>query len=243
MQPVLASWIEVDKRISALIRAETGDDLYGHVLSRLRPHPNARMLSLGPGEFAREVPEASITCLNPNADLQAEEYDIVFCHGSLHNLVNLEHVVAKIAKSLRPGGVLIILDVCARNGYLMWPETREILRPLFKTLPARFRINHTAYGSPKVDEDIWEKDPSGVSTECPRTEEIVPILNSAFQVLQYVPYCSICQRLLDSMYGPNYDLSLTLDAAVLNWLWELDLYYVRARKLKPETFFGIYTKK
>jgi len=45
------------------------------------------------------------------------------------------------------------------------------------------------------------------------------------------------------MYGPNYDLSIPLDLAVFNWIWELDSHYLSNSTLKPETFFGIYAKR
>jgi hypothetical protein len=167
---------------------------------------------------------------------------VVFCHASLHHILDLEHVAGEIRKSLREGGVLITVDVCTRNGYLMWPETHEVVRALFQTLPGRFRVNHTAYGRPKVDETIWEADTSAVSMECIRAQEIIPVLAKTFRVRQFVPYFSICRRLLDTMYGPNYDLKMPLDAVILNWLWELDLADLRSNKLKPETFFGIYAK-
>ena len=275
MQPVPASWIEVETRASSLVRQTTGSDLSGHVLSRLRAAQQKRMLSLGSGPggielaFAREARTASITCMDLNPELARlgqeranqeglnvafeicdlntinlpnQEYDIVFCHASLHHVLELEHVAGEISKSLRDGGVLITVDVCTRNGYLMWPETREVVRTLFNALPSRFRINHTAGARPKVDDSIWEADTSAVSMECIRAEDIIPVLAKTFQVQQFVPYFSICRRLLDTMYGPNYDLTSALDTAILNWLWELDLFYLRAGRLRPETFFGVYSK-
>lgn len=219
--------------------------------------------------FAREASGAEITCIDLNADLirlgqiraEAEhlnvrfevgdlnvidlltnEYDLVFCHASLHHVLELERLSQQIKNSLRDGGNLITVDVCTRNGYLMWPETREIVRSLFRTLPARFRMNHTAYGSARVDEEIWEIDTSVVSMECIRAQDIIPTLSETFVVHAFVPYFSLCRRFLDTMYGPNYDLTQSLDTAIVNWIWELDRYYLDSNRLKPETFFGIYSK-
>ena len=44
------------------------------------------------------------------------------------------------------------------------------------------------------------------------------------------------------MYGPNYDLSNELDRSVLDYIWQLDTYYIAQGILKPETMFGVYTK-
>jgi 2-polyprenyl-3-methyl-5-hydroxy-6-metoxy-1,4-benzoquinol methylase len=219
--------------------------------------------------FAREASGAEITCIDLNPDLirlgqiraEAEhlnvrfevadlnvidlltnEYDLVFCHASLHHVLELERLSRQIKNSLRDGGNLITVDVCTRNGYLMWPETREIVCSLFRTLPARFRMNHTAYGSARVDEEVWEVDTRGASMECIRAQDIIPILSDTFVTQHFVPYFSICRRFLDTMYGPNYDLTQSLDTAIVNWIWELDRYYLDANRLKPETFFGIYSK-
>ncbi len=47
----------------------------------------------------------------------------------------------QITRTLRPGGELITVDVVTRNGYRMWPETREVVHALWRTLPERFRLN------------------------------------------------------------------------------------------------------
>src|SRR5690349_10344014 len=68
VQPVPQSWVEMEARAAALIRAETGNDLYGHVVSQLRQKPGSRMLSLGSGpggveiEIAQQIPAAEVTC-------------------------------------------------------------------------------------------------------------------------------------------------------------------------------------
>jgi ubiquinone/menaquinone biosynthesis C-methylase UbiE len=220
--------------------------------------------------LARKAPEATISCvdLNPSlvqlgqqradeerlnvtfksADLNvlklpSREYDVVFCHASLHHVLELEHVIHEIEQSLRDQGELITVDVSTPNGYLMRAETRDIVRNLFRMLPARFRINHTGYAAPRVDEEIWEVDTSQASMECIRSEDIIPMLAGTFQLRHFVPYFSLCRRFFDTMYGPNYDLTRPLDAAILNFLWELDVHYLAAKKLEPETFFGIYQRR
>jgi hypothetical protein len=114
------------------------------------------------------------------------------------------------------------------------------VQALWKTLPEHLRVNHTAYAEPRIDTEIWEADTSEHSMECIRSEDILPILQSAFAVECYVPYFSLSRRFFDTMYGPNYNLDMPLDRALLNWIWELDVYYLTTGQLRPETFFGIY---
>ncbi len=173
--------------------------------------------------------------------LPKNEFDIVFCHASLHHVLELERIADQIRRTLRPGGKLVTVDVCTPNGYLMWPETRPVVRNLFRTLPRRFRLNHTAYAEPAVDDEIWEMDTSAASMECIRAQDIIPVLSKTFQVEIFVPYFSICRRFLDTMYGPNFELGQPLDDALMNWIWQLDRHYLETNQLKPETFFGIYS--
>ena len=218
-------------------------------------------------DFARAVPEAAFVCLDVNpqllalgrdqacehglavtfaeadlntATLPAAEFDVVFCHASLHHLIELEHLMAQIARTLRPGGELITVDVITDRGYRMWPETRAIVRDLWHTLPKQYRINHTAYGEPRFDADIWEADTSASGMECVRSQDILPLLERSFDVTHFVPYHSISRRFFDTMYGPNYDLARPLDRAIFDWIWQLDQHHLAAGRLRPETFFGIY---
>lgn len=220
--------------------------------------------------FARAVPKAEITAIDFNPDLlelgrqratqenlnvvfqQADlntvklpkrAYDLVFCHASLHHVIELEHLAREIKLCLCDGGELVIVDVITPNGYQMWPETREVARNLWNALPSRFRINHTAYRQPKVDDTIWEGDTSHSGMECIRSEEILRVLEEEFVCRHFVPYYSLSRRFLDTMYGPNYDLSRSLDSALFEWIWQLDLFYLQSNTLRPETFFGVYSPR
>jgi SAM-dependent methyltransferase len=218
-------------------------------------------------EVAAFCPWAESLCLDINPDLlrlgreRAEErglavefaeadlntvalpdgaFDLVFCHAALHHVIALERLFEEIARALRPGGVFVTVDVVTRNGYQMWPETREIVRAIWKTLPRRLRLNHTAYPAPLIDDEIWQADTSLEGMECARSQDILPALDRRFAALHFVPYFSISRRFFDTMYGPNYDLAAPLDRAVFDWIWQMDLHYLATRQLRPETFFGIY---
>ena len=173
-------------------------------------------------------------------ELPRGEYDIVFCHAALHHVIELEWLMDQVARSLRPGGVFITTDVVTRNGYLMWPETREVVLAIWKLLPVRFRLNHIAYAAPLIDDEIWEADTSLSGMECARSEHILPAIDERFATEHFVPYLSICRRFFDTMYGPNYDLTAPLDQSIFDWIWQMDRHYLETRRLRPENFFGIY---
>lgn len=266
-----ASWTEVELRAAEVVRGKTGNDLTGHVLTRLNARPGVRMLSIGSTglevTFAQQARSAHIVGMDTRpellelasqranelqldlpfelvdfntVELPRNDFDLVLCHASLRNVVELERMVEQIKTSMRPQGEVIVVDVVARNGYRMWNETRDVIWAMWKTLPRRFRLNHTAYAAPRIDEEIWEADPSNQSLDCLRSEDLIAVLEQAFSRRFYVPYFSISRRFFDTMYGPNYVLQNPLDKALLNWIWELDLYYLGTEQLRPETFFGVY---
>jgi SAM-dependent methyltransferase len=258
-QPIPPSWQEAERRAAMLIHEKTGDFLNGHIAKRLSQGPEMRLLSiakivcmdlnaelLGLGrERAQQLGlnmEFAATDLNV-AELPENEFDFVYCAAALHHVIELERLAEQIRRTLRPEGEFLTVDVITQSGYLMWPETRAAVHAIWQTLPAKLRVNHTRVPKGQVDEEVWEPDTSEHGMECVRSGDILSVLRQAFEVRYFVPYFSISRRLVDTMYGPNYDLSSALDFAVFNWIWALDRHYLDSGQLKPETFFGIYRPK
>lgn len=206
---------------------------------------NAAALELGRQAAAAEELDVRFAQADLNrVELEAGAFDVVFCHASLHHVLELERLLGQVERALRPGGALVVVDIITRNGYRMWPETRRLAGAIFQTLPDRYRLNHTAYLPRKrVDRKIWDGDTRGAGMECLRSEELLPLLRSRFQVECLVPHFSLSRRFFDTMYGPNYDLSRPLDRAILDWIWELDCYLLESGRLRPETFFGIFRRQ
>jgi ubiquinone/menaquinone biosynthesis C-methylase UbiE len=217
--------------------------------------------------LAREVPEANYHCIDLNPDLLSlgskraaeeqlpvefeqgdlntirlpeREFDLILCHASLHHVIELEWIAGQMRRALREGGELIVVDIITRNGFRMWPETRRVVKALWKTLPEAYRVNHTAYPKKRVDADIWESDTRVSGMECIRSEDVLPVLARHFRADILVPYLSFSRRFFDTMYGPNYDLSRSLDQAILSWMWELDCSYVDQGLLRGESVFAVY---
>lgn len=204
---------------------------------------NPHVLALGRARAETENLRVSFVEQDINAlSLEINRYDIIMCHASLHHLINLEHIYYEMNKSLKDDGKAVVLDIATRNGYLMWDETYMAVRNLWKVLPEKFRYNHTAYPSVTLDDEYINRDYTGDSMECIRSQDVLPLLNEYFSCQTYVPLTSIARRFLDTMYGPNYDPSLPLDQALMEFIWQLDILYLSQGLLKPETFFGVYKK-
>ncbi|MEZ5355414.1 MAG: class I SAM-dependent methyltransferase [Bryobacteraceae bacterium] len=221
--------------------------------------------------IAAKAPQAEYVCLDLNGDLFARaregadgagakrmefiatdlnsdpydrgRFDVVLCHASLHHLVELEHVMEGIARSLAPEGELLVIDVNTPNGFRMAEATRKAAATVFATLPERFRWNHVGYGEVWLDDKIFQPPAMMEGMECQRSADVLPLLRKHFQEALFVPYFGLCRRFFDTMYGPNYHLDQPLDRAIVEWIWELDCDSVDRGALPPESFFGVYRLK
>ena len=182
-----------------------------------------------------------VTDLN-DIHLGSDEYDVIIAFASLHHLINLEQVLFEVNKALKPSGELVTVDICTRNRYFMWPETFEMVKSIWAILPDRYKYNHTSFSTPQIDRIFENRDYGADGMECSRSQEIIPLLNQYMVRKVFVSYFSLSRRFFDTMYGPNYDLTNRLDVSIMDMIWNLDVYYLDTGVLKPETFFGVYTK-
>jgi ubiquinone/menaquinone biosynthesis C-methylase UbiE len=214
--------------------------------------------------LAEGLPDVEITCVDLNPDLMAlgrerarelgrrvtftpadlnlvelepERYDLVACRASLHHVLELERLADQIHRCLRPGGLLWVDDVIAPNGFRMPPETREVVRPLFRSLPERLRYNH--YWK-KIDDEICEPEQEGM--ECIRSGEVRPVLDARFKPRFIVPRFALCRRFFDTVYGYNYDLERDEDRAIVDRIWTLDEESLASGALPPDSMFAIYER-
>lgn len=64
-------------------------------------------------------------------ELKSNTYDFVLCHGILHHLINLEHVLDQINQSLKPNGLLLIYEYVGENRWQFTEERLICLREMF----------------------------------------------------------------------------------------------------------------
>lgn len=175
--------------------------------------------------------------------LEPESFDVIVAYAALHHFLELEHVAAQINSALVSDGLFVTVDIPTRNGYLMWDETYEVVDSIWGLLPERFKISHTSQATPVAMERIENIDYSVNSFECINSEAIMPAIRRHLFEVDYLPAFAFARRFLDTMFGPNYDLSRPLDRAIFDYIIQLDDYYVTHGLLPPETFFGAYRKR
>jgi SAM-dependent methyltransferase len=175
--------------------------------------------------------------------LDKNRYDVIVAYAALHHFVELDYISEQINKALKPDGIFVTVDIPTRNGYLMWDETSEIVRNLWSIIPPKYKIDHTRYAEPQYSEEFPDIDYSVDTFECINSESILPALYKHLKEIDYVPALSMSRRFFDTKFGPNYDINNQFDMNIFNFIISLDDYYLHSGILKPETFFGAYSKK
>jgi len=173
--------------------------------------------------------------------IEESKFDFIVCRSSMHHFTELEHIFSQINKGLVKGGEFLVMgEVIGRNGEKLFADTKEIAQKIFDVLPEKFRYNQY---TKKIDTVIPDMDHSEDSFESIRSEEIVTVLEENFTMKEHVSFDAFLTLLLDFRYGPNYDLSNSLDKSLVDMIGNLDLYYISNNLLKPTCLFGIFGKK
>lgn len=105
-------------------------------------------------------------------------YDIVFFHGSLHHIRNVERVLEEVHAALKPGG-LLFLDEYMGPSRSEWPGADwGFARSAFDGLPGELK------NRPELAIPLPMDDPS----ESVRSSAILPAVRRLFSVLEDRPY-------------------------------------------------------
>jgi SAM-dependent methyltransferase len=105
-------------------------------------------------------------------------YDIVFFHGSLHHIRNVERVLEEVHAALKPGG-LLFLDEYMGPSRSEWREADwGFARSAFDALPEEVK------NRPELAIPLPMDDPS----ESVRSSAILPAVRRLFDVLEDRPY-------------------------------------------------------
>ena len=106
-------------------------------------------------------------------ELPEKRYEIVFFHQSMHHVANLEHCVAQIASTLKPGG-LLYLDEYVGPSRTEWQDSLLMtVNDVYSTIPRAARRTVDVPAPVEVD------DPS----EAVRSSEICEIVSRHFTTL------------------------------------------------------------
>ncbi|MEQ8850309.1 MAG: class I SAM-dependent methyltransferase [Phycisphaerales bacterium] len=84
------------------------------------------------------------------AKLPERRYDFILCHGILHHLINLEHVLHQIDRALTPEGVLLVYEYVGEDRWQFGEDRMETLRRLVPGVSVRVPRRHQVRGFESV---------------------------------------------------------------------------------------------
>ena len=154
-----------------------------------------------------------------NSWVASERADVYLATHSLHHIVELEHLYDEVVRSLDVDGVFLVNDMIGRNGHRRWPEALDLVRRIWRGLPARYRFNHSLK---QIDDEYPDLDCSTVGFEGVRSQDVLPLLLERAHPLEFVIFGNIIDPFVDRIYGPNFDPEDRDDAAFIDAVARLD---------------------
>lgn len=152
--------------------------------------------------------------------LPEKAYDYVVCKMSLHHFEALEHVYAQIRRALKPGGVFMFNEFVGPTRFQWTDRQLALVNGLLRALPKRHRRSVltgnelTEISRPTIDEMIGV-DP----TEAIRSADIIPVLETQFEILERRDYGGTLLHLLLNHVMATFDLDDEEQASLLRTIF------------------------
>jgi len=176
--------------------------------------------------------------------LPKKRYDVIYAHASLHHLINHQHVVNQIKKSMKKDAKMVVLDVIVRNGLRIWPETKIIANQIFLKLPKNYKFNNMKIFLKKYLTELPDVNVNRFGGfECINSQEVYPVLKKNFKTLIEVPGYAFARRFVDHPFSQNYDSENPFDRAIIDEIIKLDEKYSKINHLRPEGVFLVLENK
>jgi len=174
-------------------------------------------------------------------ELQAESYDVIFVEYGLHHLAQLDHVLLKIKRALKPTGLLVTVEYIGNNFFQWDRQHSEYADAMLHLIPKKWR--RWAFNSNRTKSHcirpgrlrMYIEDPS----ESLRPQEIVPLIRSNFRVLEERPFSGgLMQRVLDGIAWNFIDASPESDS-MIDCLFEIERTLTSGGHVEPHFIWMI----
>jgi len=166
-------------------------------------------------EKASEEGLGGITYRRANLNSMAlprRRYDAVFFHQSLHHVRSVEKLLGRVARALRPDGVLFLDEWTGPSRTEWTPDALARPRSLYVALPADWRK------TPALQPPVQIYDPS----ECVRSSAILPAVRRLFDVAEERPYGGHLVSVLLPQLERDRIPPADLERLIRDWLAEED---------------------
>ena len=170
--------------------------------------------------------------------LEDGRYDVVYLQHAYHHVEQLEHVADEIRRSLKPGGILAIVDFVGANFLQRTQRQRDLCGAIWRTMPERYRIARS--GKVVAELRIPRKD-SLPPYEAIRSEEILSVLRSRFEEEEIFLYAGILFPLFNG-FAQHYTDSPE-DLEFVRIMWQLDRWLIETRNIEPNYMKAIFVPR
>jgi SAM-dependent methyltransferase len=166
-------------------------------------------------------------------------YDIVIANQCLHHFLELERLFEKTRGCLQDRGFFLTNDMIGRNGHMRWPEALELVQACWTLLDEKHQWNWQL----KRREEVYENwDCSMEGFEGIRSQDILPLLVKSFQFDRFLGFGNAINVFIDRAFGHNFDVSHPKDCYFIDFVGQLDDYFIEAGTLKPTQMIAAMTK-
>lgn len=170
----------------------------------------------------------------------SDHYDIIMANHALHHFVKLEHIFDEIHNAMAPESYFFVNDMIGRNGHMFWDNTLDFLNCLWRCLPQHMKYHHQLKCF-FTEREQWDCSTEGF--EGIRAQDILPLLDQKFKFIEFLPFFSMMNGIVDRGCGHNFDIEKPMDRAFLDWVYQLDEYCLREHLLKPTQMMATAVKK
>jgi ubiquinone/menaquinone biosynthesis C-methylase UbiE len=174
-------------------------------------------------------------------DLPRHHYDVVFASSSIHHIRSLEHLFDQIRRTLRPGGVFVMLEYVGPSQFQFTPKAVRIINEILAVLPPRFRRMASRPGEEKTEfrvspiEYMNATDPS----EAVRSAEILPLLQRRFSILEKRDFGGTINHMLLQDIIQNFDDGTPEGEGMLALLLYFEMLLIEERVLDSDFCFVV----
>jgi SAM-dependent methyltransferase len=186
----------------------------------------SRYINFVPGDFNEWTP--------------THEYDAVIANQSLHHVVKLEDLFAKIKTCLKADGSFIVSDLIGRNGHQRWPEALDIIREFWRKLPPSYRFNRALQRYEEIYEN-WDCSKEGF--EGVRSQDILPLLLNHFHFKLFFGFANVIEPFVDRTFGYNFDASAAWDRSFIDDVHQRDEAEILSGRIKPTHMLAVMSRQ
>jgi SAM-dependent methyltransferase len=152
-------------------------------------------------------------------ELKPNTYDFILCHGVLHHLINLEHIIEQINHALKPDGRLLIYEYIGEDRWQFSEAQLSRLRRMFPNI----KLNNIP---------VWRVN----GFEAVRSSDLLELITKQFG--------QVCERSVNygGVFFPLIICNWLAAKRNIERIVEIDVEVSRSNELPPCYHMGIYRK-